>query len=155
MADDGSTLDAEVIVESGDADLGAGTFAVTFLAWSGSGYARNTQYLPAQELVLRRLKAADARIETALLDSRGAQSLSLTERRVRLGAGFVYPVALGRVEDVPAFRRVLGAGLSKVARAADAKGSGNPSRRLRLVLRLPGRWTVEALFTHLTGIPAD
>jgi hypothetical protein len=72
----------------------------------------------------------DAQIADALVESAATQKLPIEQRRLTL-EGEDYPL---RITDPASLRSKLGAAQSFVGRAANAKGSGNSTRRIRLFL---------------------
>jgi len=100
----------------------------------GEPDARNLDYGRGFELVLKRLKDRSARITEATVDSRATQHLALAERRLEV-EGNPYPITIDDAEDL---QRRMGAAQARVGREPHARGSGNRTKRVRLVLGFPG-----------------
>jgi intein/homing endonuclease len=96
----------------------------------GSKDARNADYDDGLQKILDRLKALGLSIEDALVDSRITAHLSPKDRRIPGD----YPLVL---EDASAVRRRLRAGQQRVGRAAGARGAGNSTKRIRLIVYAP------------------
>jgi hypothetical protein len=131
--DGGERLDAEYTVER-DGDQ------VALVLESASGAssrrpARNTQYRPALELLLKRLKHLDAVLEEALVDSAHTQRLGLPEDERRIAEG---PVPLSEQPDMAKFRRLLTKRQAQIGQRSDARRDGNTTKRIRLRLTVPG-----------------
>jgi hypothetical protein len=116
----------------------------------GSDAERNADYAPGLELLLGRLRDAGLRIEDLLVESRDTASLPLDERRLR---GKPYPIV---IEDVTTVRKWMTAAQAKVGRAPGAKGAGNSTRRLRLIVGpMRDDLDAEALGARLQGGPSS
>jgi hypothetical protein len=129
--DRGQVLDAEYSVEP-DGDR------VSLILESMSGRAqgrppRNTDYRPALELLLRRLKERGAVVEAAVVDSRRTQLLPESSRSL-----ISRPVRLVDVPDFHMFRRQLTNAQTTIGQASDARRPGNSTKRIRLRLSVPG-----------------
>ncbi len=96
---------------------------------------RNADYNPALAILLERLGRLDATLVDALVDSRRTQMLGTPEAERRIIRG---PIRLAQVPDVEALRVQMGTAQAKVAQAADATKGGNSTKRIRLVLDIPG-----------------
>src|SRR5690349_1485002 len=97
--DEGKTLDAEWSIEA-EADC----LAIVVERSSGASQARsarNPDYIRLLTILLRRLKALDATLIDALVDSRATRKIPEDARRLLTNL----PVSLARVSDVAAFRR--------------------------------------------------
>jgi hypothetical protein len=127
--DDGTQLDASFRVERvGDA------WTVVFESRGGTrgtSAERNSDYAEGLELLLRRLKQANADISDVVVESKETERLPLEARRLDLGES--YPL---RVADAVELRRKLSAAQAKVGRAEGAKGAGNRTKRIRLFIQL-------------------
>ncbi len=119
--DNGEVIDAEFTVEFVAEQQ---TVAIE----SGSG-ERFGDYAEGLELILARLAQHGFRIADALVDSNVARRLPLEERRLDLGSP--YPVAIDGAREL---RDRMSRAQRSVARKRGAKGSGNQTRRLRLML---------------------
>jgi superfamily II DNA or RNA helicase len=126
--DDGTALDASFRVEPvGDA------LSVVFESRGGtrgSKEERNSEYAPGLLLLLERLRGRGLRIADAVVESRDTVAVPVEERRLALD-GRAYPLV---IDDADAVRRALSAAQAKVGRAPGARGPGNATKRLRLVL---------------------
>lgn len=91
---------------------------------------RNTEYAEGLELILQRLGDRGLRIADAVVDTRDTLTLPVEERRLQL-AGRTYPVVIDDAEQV---RRALGAAQAKIGRTPGARGSGNSTKRIRLLI---------------------
>jgi len=146
LRDDGSEIDATFRVERiGD------KVSVVFEArggTTGEAGARNTQYNDGLETLLRRFKSQSMQITDALVESRETLDLPVEDRRILIQTG-AYPIM---IDDPGALRRDLGTAQAKVGRAVGAKGGGNQTRRIRLVVRqLQGRVEPRELARDLSG----
>lgn len=124
-ADDGRAIDASFRVQP------VGT-ALAVIIESGGGtrdskQARNRDYATGLTLILTRLRHAGLGIADALVDSGRVAKLPDHQRRLTLP----YPVTIG---DPDALRKELGRAMASIGREPGARGSGNPEKRLRLVL---------------------
>ncbi|MEU7796721.1 DUF3883 domain-containing protein [Micromonospora tulbaghiae] len=132
MTDDsGRVLDAEYAVEP-DGDC----LAVILESMSGRAEGRpprNTDYRPALELLLERLKQRRTIIQVALVDSRRTQLLPEPERSLTDSA-----IRLVDIADIPALRRRLTKAQTTIGQAPDARLPGNSTKRIRLRLSVPG-----------------
>lgn len=131
--DDGKRLDAKYAVNADDG-------WVTLVLDSASGAssrraARNTQYRSALELLLSRLKALDAVVEGAFVDSEHTKRLGLSEHDRRLTDR---PVRLSEQSDVNALRKQLTNRQAKIGQAPPARRDGNTTKRIKLRLTVPG-----------------
>jgi hypothetical protein len=131
--DDGKRLDAEYTVEA-DNDWVALVLRSASGA-SSSRQARNTQYRPALELLLTRLKRLDAVLEDALVDSTHTNRLGLPEDERRLTDG---PLRLSEQPDMTELRKRLTNRQARIGQRPDAHRDGNTTKRIRLRLTVPG-----------------
>jgi 5-methylcytosine-specific restriction protein A len=128
--DGGRELAAEYRVEPDEPDL-----AVLWESRSGRP-ERNRDYNQALTILLTRLACLDAVLADALVDSRRTQELALQEAERRL---IQAPVRLASEPDMDAVRRRLGAAQARIGRASGTAGPrGNPTRRVRLRVQVPG-----------------
>ncbi|MCG5450783.1 protein NO VEIN domain-containing protein [Micromonospora hortensis] len=132
MTDDrGRVLDAEYSVEPD-----GGQVAVILESMSGRADGRpprNTDYRPALELILKRLKERGAVIEAAIVDSRRTQMLPESSRSL-----IMEPIPLVDAQDLHALRRRLTNAQTTIGQAPDARRPGNSTKRIRLRLVVPG-----------------
>jgi hypothetical protein len=147
--DDGRVLNAEFAVE-----LDGRTLAVVLESAggnSGTGPARNSDYIPALELLLARLRSRSAVLIDALVDSRRTAHLPESDRRVLDG-----PLPLTTVDDLGALRLRLTSGQGRIGQAPGAPKAGNNRKRLRLQLQVPGYGPDDApqLSCDLAGLPS-
>lgn len=96
---------------------------------------RNADYNMALTKLLGRLAQLDATLAGALVDSRRTQALGLAEAHRRL---IDEPVRLALIPDLEALRVRMGTRQAKIAQAPDATKGGNPTKRIRLRLEVPG-----------------
>lgn len=130
-SDEGSPIAAAFSVET-DADY----FAVILESRSGPSRgtpARNPEYNIALQLLLVRLAGLKATLIDAFVDSTVARKLPKPARRI-LGA----PVALDEGTDVHWMRTQLSVAASGVGRESGAAGEGNRTKRIRLIVTVPG-----------------
>lgn len=106
---------------------------------SGVGLVpRNRDYALGLEILLRRLRALNAEIVDAFVDSQRVQSLPLSSRRLA-PHGRTYPIRLAEEPDLDQLRRAMTRAQGQIGRSADAKGAGgNERKRIRLCLSVPG-----------------
>ncbi|MFZ5895561.1 MAG: hypothetical protein ACOY0T_31175 [Myxococcota bacterium] len=125
---DGTPLDATFRVERID---GRVSVVVESRGGSrGSSESRNLDYAPGLEMLLARLGNRSAKILDAIVESRATQHLELADRRLQID-GRRYPIT---IDDAADLQRRLGAAQARVGREPGARGSGNRTKRLRLVL---------------------
>ena len=126
--DDGTPIDASFIVEQR-----AGHMYVIVESRGGTKGTkdeRNTEYAEGLDLLLSRLKRLDNRILDALVDSTSTRELPPEQRRLILN-GEPYPLT---IDDASDLRRRLTRAAARVGREPGAKGAGNQTKRLRLIL---------------------
>ncbi|MER5337974.1 DUF3883 domain-containing protein [Micromonospora sp. NPDC002717] len=136
--DGGRVLDAECSVEP-DGDH----IAVILESMSGRADGRpprNTDYRPALELILTRLKERRAVIKSAIVDSRRTQLLPESSRSL-----ISEPVHLADVPDPHALRRQLTNAQTTIGQAPDARRPGNSTKRIRLRIVVPGYGSSDAV----------
>ncbi|TWX40970.1 hypothetical protein ES689_06160 [Frigoribacterium sp. ACAM 257] len=130
-SDEGSPIAATFSIEK-DADY----FAVILESRSGPSRgnpARNPEYNVALELLLVRLAGLRATLWDAFVDSAVARRLPKQARRI-LDA----PVGLDDATDVHQMRMRLSVAASGVGREPGAAGEGNRTKRIRLIVTVPG-----------------
>jgi hypothetical protein len=130
--DSGRLLDAHFSVQRDGTGL-----AVIFESRGGgaaSPGARNRDYSTAQAVLLRRLGSLSAVLTEAFVDSQTpeTQSTPRSDRSI-----IDAPVVLASEPDMDALRRRMGAAQVKVGQA-DGTTGGNYTKRIRLVLEMPG-----------------
>lgn len=125
---DGSAVDASFRVEPvGDA------VSIVFESRGGtrgSKDERNTEYTPGLLLLLERLRERGLRIADAVVESRDTMTVPIEDRRLQLD-GRAYPLV---IDDADAVRRALSAAQAKVERTPGARGPGNATKRIRLLI---------------------
>jgi hypothetical protein len=123
-----------------DVCLEDGLLVVALHAWGGGAHEKNRDYRSGLTIALQRLQAIGGVLTDALVDSKGARRLNLEHRRLglsRLG----YPVALAELpRDVDELVSELTRAAAKTARKRGAKGGGNYTRRVKLLVRVPSAW---------------
>jgi len=141
----GSPLDATFSVRSSEAGE-----EVTL---ESRGPRRNTRYGPGLRTLLERLRALDAMLLDAYLDTRQTrrQGLTLDERRLSLPAGSSYPLRLAAA-DVDALAAALTASQAGIGQAAGARG-GNVTRRMTMLVSAAGQPFPRPLEPVLAGEP--
>jgi hypothetical protein len=96
---------------------------------------RNADYNRALTLLLERLGRLDATLVDGFVDSRITQVRGTPQAERRILAG---PIRLAHVPDPEALRVQMGTDQAKVAQAPDATKGGNSTKRIRLLLDIPG-----------------
>jgi hypothetical protein len=144
LSDTGQPLRATFSVSQ--QELG-GEFVLHF---ESRGPGRNEDYLPALELLLRRLASLSAVVQRAAVASQETDSLPMEQRT--LGLSRPYPLPLASVPDLGRLRREISRAQERTGARAGATG-GNPTKRIELALRLPddGPNTVAWLEAALAG----
>lgn len=131
----GNELDATFSVELQDGGL-----TLVFESkggTDGASNARNMDYSAGLEVLLARLRGLSAMIKDAAIETRDTRALPLPDRRLNLEEGR-YPVPLADVSDITQLRLGLSRAQAAVGRKPGSKGGGNPTKRLRLFLDVPG-----------------
>lgn len=142
--DDGTKVDASFRVEP----IGDGVSIVLESRGGAqtSPEKRNSEYGDGLLLILERLRAHRLKIADAFVESRDTAALPIEDRRLHI-KGRDYPFV---VDDADALRRAISAAQAKVGRPPNAKGSGNSTRRIRLVIE-GNSVGAEALGTLMEG----
>jgi hypothetical protein len=125
IADTGAALDSEFRIEPYDG-------LPTLVLESRFGQVRNPDYNQALELLLLRLRALNAVITNAIVDSTVSRDLEFDQRRLRI-RGRSYPIRLEAEEDLGDLRIAICAAQEPVAQQPGASG-GNRHKRIRLFL---------------------
>jgi hypothetical protein len=107
-----------------------------FVLFESAGPGRNTSYLVGLEVLLRSLADKDATIEDIVIDSADVRELPIDQRRLNLRSQS-YPLRLRNISDLAALRQDITGAAAATARRPGATGSGNPTKRLRLVFVEP------------------
>lgn len=144
---DGTQVDASFRVEP----VGENT-SIVLEARGGTGGSsdeQNSEYSEGLEQILTRLRERGLTIADAYVESRDTVTLPLAERRLQLDDR-PYPVT---VDDVQSVKKALSAAQAKVGRAPGAKGSGNSTKRIRLVVG--GTATATSELATLLGSPQN
>lgn len=124
---DGNDLDARFFVEHKGEELSV------VIQSSGAGAStRNFDYDEGLRLILERLGTVDALLLRVEVDSTQTAGLSAEARTIAI-EGYSSPLLLSEMDSYK-LRRAVGGGAAKTARHPNAKGGGNPRKRLRLVL---------------------
>ena len=100
----------------------------------GTAAERNTDYAKALGVMLERLRARGIGITDAFVESRGTTTVPVEDRRLQM-ADFPYPIT---IEDAQTLRRAMSAAQASIGRQPGARGSGNSTKRIRLVLQADG-----------------
>jgi hypothetical protein len=100
------------------------------------GVARNADYAPGLEIILRRLGQLGSTITDAYVDSQRMQDQPIDLRRLDI-PGWPYPIRLQDVSDFDAFRKRLTGAQRFIGKADKTKG-GNERKRVRIQLEVPG-----------------
>jgi hypothetical protein len=138
---DGVPLDAKFTLEEYE-----GRPSVVIESRGGSAHPRNPDYNPALREMLDRLGRLGASIVECFVDSGDVGHLSVAERRVTPGEGF--PVQLAGV-DAEVLRLELTRLQRPIGRRPGARGPGNRTRRMRMVLSVPAIGDASALAARL------
>lgn len=131
--DDGHELDAEYTVEPDGPHLAVVLSSRS--GASGSATPRNPDYNQALTLLLERLSRLTAVLADALVDSRNTQRLGLPESERRI---LEAPIRLALEPDADALRMRMGVAQSRIGQTGPARTGGNPTKRIRLRLEVPG-----------------
>jgi Arc/MetJ family transcription regulator len=130
-SDDGVVVDAEFSVESD------GPYLEVILESRGGALngapPRNPDYTIALELLIARLAALGGELLDAHVDSATTRALPVADRRI-----LDHPVQLDNRTDVTALRMDLGRAAAAINRTPNASGEGNRTKRVRLVVAVPG-----------------
>lgn len=127
-----------------------------FVLIESRGPGRNTAYGEGLEALLRGLADIDASIEDILIDSADTRELSIEQRRLML-RGQSYPLRLRTMSDMAVLRVDIANAAAATGLSPDAKGSGNPTKRLRLVFTEPEDrklFGIATLLAQNRGVPA-
>ncbi|MFE4727342.1 hypothetical protein [Microbacterium sp. NPDC056736] len=127
----GIEVDSEFAVES-ENDLLAVILESRGGASPGSAQ-RNPDYNVALDLLLSRLAQLRATVVDAFVDSVTTRQLPLEKRRI-----VAAQINLDNDTDVPQLRAELGKAAAAVNRAPNASGEGNRTRRIKLLVAVPG-----------------
>jgi hypothetical protein len=100
----------------------------------GSKGERNTEYTQGLLLLLERLRERGLRIADAAVESRDTMAVPVEERRLHLES-HPYPFVIDNAEEV---RRALSAAQANIGRAPGARGAGNSTKRIRVLLEANG-----------------
>lgn len=136
ITDVGSVLDSEFRIEPYEG-------RPTLVLESRFGQVRNPDYNQALELLLIRLRALDAVITDAIVDSTVSRNVGFDERRLQI-RGRSYPIRLRTEEDPGDLRIAICAAQMPIAQQPGARG-GNRHKRIRLFLGDVGGEGLEAL----------
>lgn len=106
---------------------------------SRSNPALNPDYIPALEVLLRRLAGLDLLIEDAWVDSKALSDLPLNDRRIHPRT-YTYPIRLSRITDIREFRLQIRRSVSRIGRDGGLiPGTGN--KRVRFAISSPPNLT--------------
>jgi hypothetical protein len=131
FSDEGVVFDAEFFVESD------GPWLAVILESRGGAVngapPRNPDYMIAMEILLSRLSILGSELVDAFVDSATTRNLSRSARRIIGG-----PVHLSSTTDITELRIELGKAAAAVNRAPTASGEGNRTKRVKLIVAVPG-----------------
>jgi len=133
--DNGNELDATFSVEDAGEHL-----SVVFESKGGtrgSPDARNIDYNQGLELLLARLASLEGVLVDTVIETRDTSNLPAEQRRVVVD-GTAFPISLADVYDIAGFRKSMSSAQSKLGRAPGSRGGGNPTKRIRLTVGVPG-----------------
>ena len=137
-SDEGAELDAKYSVESDGDFLGVVLESAGGQTMVGQP-SRNHEYVPALVLLLERLRARHAVLQTALVVSARVAKLPESERQLVQG-----PIALAGVKDIEEFRRELTSAQGRIGLPATAVKEGNNRKRIKLRVEVPGYGPADA-----------
>jgi hypothetical protein len=138
-------------MEAFDATFSVGQTADgIFLLFESKGPDRNVDYLDGLLATLDCLAEAHSVITSMRVESAQAMGLPKDEAILRLD-GYAYPIVLSGVEDLLALRRAITRATAQIGREADARGGGNPTKRLRIDLSFSEQPSLSDLADLLTG----
>jgi hypothetical protein len=142
VTDEGRVLDATFSIERRTLSL------IYESAGGKTGInARNRDYTPGLELLLKRLASLGAIVWDIRVDSEVTRHLDSDQQRVELSR-YALPLALDQVRDLPDLKKdITTAARHPGARPGSSKGGS--SRRLRFELEL-GAWAPNALEHRLS-----
>jgi len=135
--DAGDLLDAIFFVEPSE-----GRLHVVLESRAGAGrrgVPRNPDYIAALDTILTRLANLGATLHDADVASRVTRDLPPELRRI-----VDVPLRLDRTTSIEQLRSGLTRSAARVGREPGATGSGNPTKRLRLTVEVPGFGTSDA-----------
>ena len=107
---------------------------------AGSSNARNLEYATGMKTLLERLQKLNAIIEDVLVDTKVTRSMGLTadQRRLQM-ENFDYPIDLSECSQLESLRLSMGSAQRPIGRRENATGSGNNTKRIRIVATIVGR----------------
>jgi hypothetical protein len=133
LDDQGEELDANVSLVRTGSD-----YELTFES-SGESGKRNGQYKQAFDLAIKRLRALNAVLQDARVESRVTRDWDIAQKRLAL-RNANYPVRLSEVEPSTFAAQLRSAG----AKVGNASGrGGNPNKRIALLFSVPGGGAAE------------
>lgn len=125
--EDGAELDASFRVDAED-----GRLAVVFYSKGGKPKT-NVDYARGLEVLLGRLAELNAPVV----------EIRLVDKDLRLEIeGFEYPINVPRGDELPPFRKLLSQAQARTGRRAGARGGGNQTKTIKLILG--GVWGANA-----------
>ncbi|MFP3714713.1 hypothetical protein [Puerhibacterium sp. TATVAM-FAB25] len=148
--DDGRKLDATFSVETVE-----GSLTVVLESRGGAdarGVLRNPDYLDTLDVLLKRLASLKTTLTDAVVDSLSTKALPREERRI-----LPELVRLDLVANLQELRGALTRRAARLGRAPGARGAGNPTKRIRLTVDVPGFTGSEAdqrLAEAIAQVPA-
>src|SRR5262245_7882759 len=114
---------------------------------------RNPDYNPALRVLLERLGRLDATMLDALVDSHNTQRLGIPEEQRTI---IQRPIRLAEEPDMEALRKRMGGEQAKIAQDPTATKGGNSTKRIRLVLSVPGYGPAQAdRLAEILAVPAS
>ncbi len=122
-----------------------------FVIVESRGPDRNTQYRAGLEQILVGLGEEDISILDAFVDSSRTRAAGQQRQSLELN-GLRYPIRVSGRNDAVTLAQDLGRAAAAMGREPGATGSGNPTKRLRLVIDMPEGVSLAVLAERLAGI---
>jgi hypothetical protein len=133
---EGRDLDAKFSVEhTGDKTR---IFIHSSGGGTGDGQKINPEYATALTLLLSRLQTRSAIVHSIRLASTTVKEKNELERQLSLD-GYQYPIRLNGHEDLQMLQAAIRKASASAFREPNAKGQGNPAKKLEFELSSPGR----------------
>ena len=148
LLSDSGFIDAKFDLEDQLPDL-------TFVVHSaGSSGKQNPDYALLVQTLLTAVRLAGGEVLGTYLDADTEKVRAMTRDELRLPLSSPYPIGPEGLANPVALQREIGAQSSSIA--SDSKsGTGNPRRRIRLEVRLPGGWEIENFLLQLLSPDGD
>ena len=101
----------------------------------GSKNERNPDYFKAMEVLLHQLRQRDMILQDIIVDSKDTEHLPITEKRATPN-GKVLPIRLIDIDsdNIKKLRLKINRAVAEIGRRPDAKGVGNSTKKIRLIV---------------------